>query len=201
METDRKPSLRAEEDRRLIESAIAGDRTAFDRLMTKYRKSVYYVIFKMIRNPEDAEDLTQDTFVKAYGSMTRFDPKFAFSTWLFKIATNNCIDFIRKRKMQLLSINDGAGSEDGTAFYLQIVDPALIPYDQILRHQRKEYLLMAIEQLPARYQELIQLRYFQELSYEEVATTLNIPLGTVKAQLHRSRELLNEVLSSILHNL
>jgi len=192
---------RTEEDYRLIDLAKGGDRRAFDHLTNRYRKSVYYLIFRIVRNAEDAEDLTQDTFVKSFGSIERFDPKFAFSTWLFKIATNNCIDFLRKRKMQMMSINESLSSEDGNGVYLQLVDTALIPYEEVLKQQRHRFLMLAIEELPERYQRLVDLRYFKELSYDEIATQLELPLGTVKAQLHRSRELLNQSLANIVKNL
>ena len=196
LEERKKPS-RAIEDRRLIELAKGGDNKSFDRLMIRYRKSVYYMIFKMVRNAEDAEDLTQETFVKAFGSLQKFDPQYAFSTWLFKIGTNNCIDFIRKKKMILYSINESTQNEEGNMLFMQIVDPNLIPYERVLKEQRKHYLGLAIESLPQRYRELIYKRYFEELSYEEIAASLSIPLGTVKAQLHRSRELLNDALAKI----
>ncbi|MBX3102959.1 MAG: sigma-70 family RNA polymerase sigma factor [Bacteroidetes bacterium] len=185
------------EDRALIDAAVQGDERAFERLLGKYQKSVYYLIFKMIRNPEDAEDLTQETFAKAFSNLQSFDSKFAFSTWLFKIATNSSIDFIRRRKMQTLSINAPAGGEDNPNPVLQLKDGNLIPDESLLKKQRKEYLSLAIEQLPARYRQLVALRYFEELSYEEVSAQLQIPLGTVKAQLHRARELLSHALVNL----
>jgi RNA polymerase sigma-70 factor (ECF subfamily) len=190
-------SPRAEEDRKLIEAAKRGENKAFERLMKKYYKSVYFLVFKMVRNSEDAEDLTQESFAKAFNSINSFDPKYAFSTWLFKIATNNCIDHIRRQKMQTLSINQPTQGEDGSSMVFQIQDRDLIPDEQILKKQRKEIIARAVSGLPDRYQQLIQLRYFRELSYEEVAQELKIPLGTVKAQLHRAKELLNEALEDI----
>lgn len=192
---------RTEEELLLIDKAKQGDDRAFDKLTQRYRKSVYYLIFRMVRNAEDAEDLTQDTFVKSYGSITKFDPKFAFSTWLFRIATNNCIDFLRKRRMQMLSINETLNHDESGGLYLQLVDPAMIPYEEMLKQQRQRYLMLAIEQLPERYQKLVHLRYFMELSYDEIAEQLSLPLGTVKAQLHRSRELLNQSLSEMVKSL
>lgn len=202
METNEiQPSKRSAEDHRLIESAITGNEKAYQKLMMKYRKSVYYLIFKMVRNPQDAEDLTQETFVKAFSSLAKFDTRYAFSTWIFKIASNNTIDFIRKQRMQTYSINESINTEDGVNNPLQIEDTGLIAHDIVMRDQRKQYLAIAIAKLPERYQQLITLRYFEEYSYEEVAEHLKVPLGTVKAQLHRARELLNEELSRIEHSL
>jgi RNA polymerase sigma-70 factor (ECF subfamily) len=190
-------ALSKAEDQALIAAAVGGDERAYERLLGKYQKSVYYLIFKMIRNPEDAEDLSQETFAKAFANLQNFDAKFAFSTWLFKIATNASIDFIRRRKMQTLSINAPSGGEDNPNPVLQLKDGNLIPDESLLKKQRKEYLTLAIEQLPARYRQLVALRYFDELSYEEVAELLKIPLGTVKAQLHRARELLSQALVNL----
>lgn len=190
-------ALSKAEDQALIAAAVGGDERSYERLLGKYQKSVYYLIFKMIRNPEDAEDLSQETFAKAFANLQNFDAKFAFSTWLFKIATNASIDFIRRRKMQTLSINAPSGGEDNPNPVLQLKDGNLIPDESLLKKQRKEYLTLAIEQLPARYRQLVALRYFDELSYEEVAEQLKIPLGTVKAQLHRARELLSQALVNL----
>ncbi|MCS7086283.1 MAG: sigma-70 family RNA polymerase sigma factor [Bacteroidia bacterium] len=190
MEKDLKPSARADEDKALVARVIDGDGKAFENLMQKYRKSVYYLVFKIVRNAEDAEDLTQDTFVKAYSFIHKFDSKFAFSTWLFKIATNNCIDFIRRRKMQTLPLNAPQNPNDASSPVLQLQDRGPIPSDSLVLKERREHLMFAIDRLPERYRKLLHLRYFDELSYEEVAQRLGVPMGTIKAQLHRARELL-----------
>ncbi|TAE48968.1 MAG: sigma-70 family RNA polymerase sigma factor, partial [Bacteroidetes bacterium] len=120
-----------------------------------------------------------------------------FSTWLFRIATNNCIDFIRKKRVQTISIDTPLEGDDGSSMRFDVKDDNFDPNEEMLRQQRKHYLEMAIERLPEKYRTLVELRYFQELSYEEVADELDIPLGTVKAQLFRARELLNEELKNI----
>jgi len=186
---------RALEDRQLIEKAQKGDQKGFEKLLSKYRKSVYYLILKMVRNPHDAEDLTQDAFAKAFASLEKYDSKFAFSTWLFRIASNSCIDFIRKQKMQLYSIDTPTKNADDTITIIEIHDKDLIAYEKIIRQQRKDYLELAIADLPSKYQELIRLRYFKEFSYEEISQIVKLPLGTVKAQLHRAREILAEILA------
>ncbi len=181
----------------MVASAKKGDQKAFERLIKKYRKSVYYMLLKMVKNPDDAEDLTQEAFAKAFNSIEKFDSTFAFSTWLFRIATNNCIDFIRKKRVQTVSIDQPMDGDDGSQMRFDVRDDNLDPNDSMLKSQRKRYLTMAIDRLPEKYKQLVELRYFQELSYEEVATELNIPLGTVKAQLFRARELLNNELKNI----
>ncbi|MFN0203824.1 MAG: RNA polymerase sigma factor [Bacteroidia bacterium] len=186
------------EDRILVERAQKGNEAAFEVLMKKYRKSVYYMLLKMVRNPDDAEDLTQEAFAKAFSSIKKFDSTYAFSTWLFRIATNNCIDFIRKKRLQTISIDSPVdGSTDGDGPYIELKSETLDPADEMLRTQRKKYLEMAIERIPEKYQELVQYRYYQEYTYEEIAETTGLPLGTVKAQLFRARELLTEELKNM----
>jgi RNA polymerase sigma-70 factor (ECF subfamily) len=192
-----KISKNTQEDRDLVAAAKRGESQAFKTLMKKYRKSVYYMLLKMVKNPDDAEDLTQEAFAKAFNSVDKFDSTFAFSTWLFRIATNNCIDFIRKKRVQTISIDTPLEGDDGSSMRFDVKDDNFDPNEEMLRQQRKHYLEMAIERLPEKYRTLVELRYFQELSYEEVADELDIPLGTVKAQLFRARELLNEELKNI----
>ena len=173
------------------------DAKAFEKLMKKYHKSVYYMLLKMVNNTDDAQDLTQEAFAKAFASLDKFDSTYAFSTWLFRIATNNAIDFIRKKRIKTISLDNPWGNDDDDSYSIDPKDPDPNPGEEMLRDQRKEYLAIAIEKLPAKYKQLVELRYFQELSYEEVATKLELPLGTVKAQLFRARELLNEQLSAM----
>jgi len=196
-EQNSRVSKNTQEDRKLVADAKKGESYAFERLLKKYRKSVYYMLLKMVKNADDAEDLTQEAFAKAFNSIEKFDSKFAFSTWLFRIATNNCIDFIRKKRVQTVSIDQPVEGDDGSSMRFDVKDENLDPNESMLKQQRKRYLRMAIDRLPEKYRVLVELRYFQELSYEEVANELQIPLGTVKAQLFRARELLNQELKNI----
>lgn len=196
-EQNSRVSKNTQEDRKLVADAKKGESYAFERLLKKYRKSVYYMLLKMVKNADDAEDLTQEAFAKAFNSIEKFDSKFAFSTWLFRIATNNCIDFIRKKRVQTVSIDQPVEGDDGSSMRFDVKDENLDPNESMLKKQRKRYLRMAIDRLPEKYRVLVELRYFQELSYEEVANELQIPLGTVKAQLFRARELLNQELKNI----
>jgi RNA polymerase sigma factor (sigma-70 family) len=181
------------EDIILIDDAIAGKQEAYRRLMTKYRQLIYNLIFRMIRNKEDVEDLTQEAFIKAFNSLDKFDKQFSFSTWLFKIATNNCIDYLRKKKLNTFSIDKEIGSEDDD-YQFEIPDSERTPDKNLMENERKKILEEAIENLPNKYKSVILLRHRDEKDYEEIAKKLKLPLGTVKAHIFRGRELLNKYL-------
>ncbi|MCX6163683.1 MAG: sigma-70 family RNA polymerase sigma factor [Ignavibacteriae bacterium] len=181
------------EDIILIDDAIAGKQEAYERLMTKYRQLIYNLIFRMIRNKEDVQDLTQEAFIKAFNSLEKFDKQFSFSTWLFKIATNNCIDYLRKKKLNTFSIDKEISTGDDD-YQFEIPDNERIPDKNILDKERKKILEDAIESLPSKYKSVILLRHRDEKDYEEIAKKLKLPLGTVKAHIFRGRELLNKYL-------
>ncbi len=185
------------EDRQLIADALAGQEKAFERLLTKYRNLVYTIMLKMVRNPQEAEDLTQEAFMKAFNSLASFNEEFAFSTWLMKIATNNCIDFLRKRKLKTYSINEPIQYKDEKVEF-ELPDKEPGPERKLLQEERRKLIEEAIEQLPPRYRHVIILRHKEEKSYEEIAELLDLPLGTVKAQIFRARELLNKILKELL---
>ncbi len=188
-------SEKALKDFRLIDQAVlAKDQMAYAELMKRYRKPVYHMVLKMVRNVDDAEDLTIEAFSKAFKSLHRFKKDYTFSTWLFRIATNNAIDFIRKKKLRTISIHSSYTDDNGDAVGIDIEDRNLTPQDSAIRQQRIELMRMFVDKLPSKYQRLVKLRYFQELSYEEIAKELDSPLGTIKAQLHRSRELMRELI-------
>jgi RNA polymerase sigma factor (sigma-70 family) len=189
-------SNKALEDFDLIDKAVQEkDQQAYATLMKRYKKAVYFMILKMIRDADDAEDLTMEAFAKAFKNLERFKKDYTFSTWLFRIATNNAIDFIRKKKLKTMSLNNTLSDDSGNAVTIDIEDDDNNPQDVYIRTQRIEMVRIFVDKLPAKYRKLVQLRYFDELSYEEIAQELNKPLGTVKAQLHRSRELLFEIAS------
>ena len=187
-------SSRAQEDLELVAKAKEGDQNAFSKLMARYRDSIFFMVLKMVNNKEDANDLTVETFAKAFEKLEKYQPEYAFSTWLFRVATNNCIDFIRKKKLNTMSIH-GMMDEDGEDKTLQIKADVLNPEETSIKKQQTEELKLLIENLPIRYRNLITLRYFDELSYEEIAQQLDLPLGTVKAQLFRARYLLGNILN------
>jgi RNA polymerase sigma factor (sigma-70 family) len=189
-------STKAIEDFKLIDMAVAGDEKAFAKLLQRYKRPVYHMILKMVRNVDDAEDLTIESFAKAFRSLSKFKKDFTFSTWLFRIATNNSIDFIRKKKINTLSIENTYTDDDGQSVSLDIEDFNLNPQDVAIKAQKEEIIQVFVNMLPAKYQKLVRLRYFNELSYEEIAKELEAPLGTVKAQLHRARELMYDLVKN-----
>lgn len=187
-------SSKALEDFDLIDKAVLDkDQQAYAMLMKRYKKAVYFMILKMVRDADDAEDLTMEAFAKAFKNLHKFKKDYTFSTWLFRIATNNTIDFIRKKKLKTMSLNTTMSDDGGNAVTIDVEDDDNNPQDEYIRTQRIEMVRIFVDKLPAKYRKLVQLRYFDELSYEEIAQELEKPLGTVKAQLHRSRELLHEI--------
>ncbi|EKB50058.1 RNA polymerase sigma factor [Cecembia lonarensis] len=187
-------SNKALEDFDLIDRAVLEkDQQAFATLMKRYKKAVYFMILKMIRDADDAEDLTMEAFAKAFKNLHKFKKDYTFSTWLFRIATNNTIDFIRKKKLKTMSLNTTMSDDSGNSVTIDVEDDDNNPQDEFIKSQRIEMVRVFVDKLPAKYRKLVQLRYFDELSYEEIAQELEKPLGTVKAQLHRSRELLYEI--------
>jgi RNA polymerase sigma factor (sigma-70 family) len=177
------------EDSQTIQAALRGERSAYEALMTKYHDAIYNFVYRMVHDREQVEDLTQEAFIKAFASLKSFNEEFAFSTWLYKIATNNSIDYIRKRKLQMFSIDKPIESKDSD-FSFELPDETYEADREIIRDQRATLLREAIERLPAKYRRVIQLRHAEERSYEEIAKLLKLPIGTVKAHIFRARELL-----------
>lgn len=197
MEIEKQFSDKALADFKLIDLANdQGDQKAYAELMKRYKKPVYHLILKMVRNVDDAEDLTIEAFAKAFKSLYRFKKDFTFSTWLFRIATNNCIDFIRKKKLETMSLNTSFKDENGESVNIDVEDVNLNPQEITIKSEKIDIIRMFVTKLPPKYQTLVKLRYFNELSYEEIAKELNAPLGTVKAQLHRARELLYDLVKT-----
>lgn len=194
MELNKQFSDKALKDFGLIDKATGqGDEKAFAELMERYKKPVYHMILKMVRNVDDAEDLTIEAFAKAFKNLHKFKKDFTFSTWLFRIATNNTIDFIRKKKLETYSLNTSFSDDSGDAVTIDVEDKNLTPDEETIKTQKIQLVRMFVSKLPAKYQRLVRLRYFDELSYEEIAREIEAPLGTVKAQLHRARELMYDL--------
>jgi len=187
-------SERAREDLALVERARLGDQRAFSDLMERYRESIHFMLLKMVHNRDDAEDLTIEAFGKAFLHLERYTPDFAFSTWLFRIAVNNAIDFIRKKKLHLVSIDD-ENDESTRLVFNAMQTSAPDPEENFMREQRVQLIRTILNELNPKYKALIELRYLEELSYEEIAEKMRLPLGTVKAQLFRARNLLLDLLS------
>lgn len=187
-----KPSLsqKAQEDYELVKQAISGNQKAYSTLMDRYRHSIYHMMLKMVNNREDADDLTLEAFGKAFVKLPSYAPKYAFSTWLFKIAINNAIDYIRKKRIHLLSIDEPMEAEGDQEYSENLKAHILDPEEQFIRKQRVMMMRHMLTKLNKKYRLMIELRFFEELSYDEIASELNIPLGTVKAQLFRAKETL-----------
>jgi RNA polymerase sigma factor (sigma-70 family) len=187
-------SQRASEDYELVQRAVEGDQRAYAELMERYRSSIYHMMLKMVNNRDDADDLTLEAFGKAFNKLNTYAPKYAFSTWLFKIASNNCIDYIRKKRLNLLSIDDSVEKDGAQSFSTNLKSNILDPEERFIRDQRVKLMRTVMNKLTVKYRLMIELRYFEELSYDEIAQELDIPLGTVKAQLFRAKEILYNLL-------
>jgi RNA polymerase sigma-70 factor (ECF subfamily) len=183
-------SDKAKHDLVLVEAARKGDQAAYAELMDRYRESIYFMMLKMVKHQDDADDLTIEAFGKAFSRLDQYSPSFAFSTWLFKIASNNCIDFIRKKRIKVTSMDTGITTDDGEVIYVDAKSHTMDPEQTVIHSQKVVHMRMLVSKLKPRYRELIEKRYFEELSYEEIADELNLPLGTVKAQLFRARDFL-----------
>lgn len=194
MEITNNLSEKALFDYMVVKRAIAGDEKAYSELFKRYKDSVYFMVLKMVNNRTDAEDLMFEAFEKAFANLNYYSPQFAFSTWLFKIASNNTIDFIRKKKALIVSLDKDDINPEDRGYINSIQADVLTPVEETIRAQRADFMREKVSMLKGRYRRLIELRYFDELSYEEIAQELAIPLGTVKAQLFRARELLLNIL-------
>jgi RNA polymerase sigma-70 factor (ECF subfamily) len=195
MELNPQLSDKAQYDFTLVEAALAGEEKAFAKLMSRYKDAIYFMLLKMVNNKNDAEDLTLEAFGKAFKNLHQYSPNYAFSTWLFKIATNNCIDFLRKRRGVYVSIeNNQENGDNDPPIKLRSTEPN--PEEKLIRIQKAFLMRKIVHRLKPRYRILVELRYFREFSYEEIAKELNLPLGTVKAQLFRAREMLFKMIES-----
>jgi len=191
MDVTKNLSDKGKHDYALVQRAINDqDQRAYAELMERYRDSIYFMLLKMVNNTDDADDLTIEAFGKAFKRLSQYTPAFAFSTWLFKIASNNAIDYIRKKRIKALSLDQGYTNDDGDSIGFEVKDSSLDPEETFEKKQRVLKMREVVSTLKPRYRELVEMRYFQELSYEEISKELDIPLGTVKAQLFRAREFL-----------
>lgn len=188
-------------DYKLVQLAIAkGDQKAYAELLSRYRESVYFMMLKMVNNKDDADDLTIEAFGRAFKKLDQYTPNYAFSTWLFKIASNNAIDFLRKKKLNnTISMDVKNENSDYDASNL-VKSNTLDPEEFYIKKQKVEMVRGVIDKLKPKYRELVELFYFQELSHEEISERLNLPIGTIKAQLFRARDFLFELIKNSEHN-
>lgn len=193
---------KARRDYELIQLALnKGDQSAYSDLMNNYRESLYFMLLKMTNNPVDADDLTIEAFSKAFQNLHQYTPEFAFSTWLFRIASNNCIDFLRKNRNKTISLDEQVSVDDESELSNRFPSSQPDPEEAIIRAQKIETMREVVDKLKPHYRQLVELRYFKELSYEEIAEELKLPLGTVKAKLFRARDLLFQILKSSISNI
>jgi len=194
MEISSQLTEKGQRDFELINRALQrSDQQAYADLLSFYRDSLYFMMLKMTQDPHDADDLTIEAFGKAFKNLDQYTPKYAFSTWLFKIATNNCIDFMRKKNKGLQAVNP-IGDSSNKDVAQQVPDNNLDPEEVFIREQKIDTMQNLVHRLKPHYKKLIELRYFKEYTYEEIVNELNLPLGTVKAQLFRAREFLYNIL-------
>jgi RNA polymerase sigma factor (sigma-70 family) len=181
------------EDHQLIRDALGGDQDSFSKIMEKYKDSVGNIIYRIIHDKDELDDLTQETFIKAFASLKSFNDQYSFATWLYKIATNNCIDYLRKKKLKTFSINRNIEHEEGSSAF-ELPDTSYEADRYLIEEQRKRVIQDAINSLPEKYKMVITLRHQEEKNYDEIAEILEIPIGTVKAHIFRAREMLNKYL-------
>lgn len=174
-----------------VESALLGDQKAYQKLVDKYQRALYYHILKLVRNRDVVDDLVQETFSKAFDCLESYNRQYAFSTWIYRIATNHSIDYLRKRKLSTLSIDEPVQGKDGE-MKVELVDETSNTDMDIIQKQRKSLIRHAVESLPEKYRIVVRMRHMEEKSYDEIAEELELPLGTVKAHIFRARELLNK---------
>lgn len=189
---------RIQQEFELIRKAQQGDHNAMTTLIKRYNKALYYVILKIVRNVDDAEDITVETFIKVFQNLDKFRFDHPFSSWLFRIGTNHCIDFIRKkRRVETVSFNQLVQNNDEQSIDKQnnteFIDESQNIEENSIKTEQIEILRELINKLPPNYRKVLTLRYFEDMDYQQIADELGLPMGTVKAQLYRAKELLNEL--------
>lgn len=181
------------DDQTLVQNAKAGNQAAFTALMEKYKPIVYRDIYLKVKNSELAEDLTMEAIAKAFTQIDKYQPDYAFSTWLKRVSSNHVIDFVRKKRVDTTSIDQFTETEDG-AMQWQIEGDSPSPDIEMERKERHAVVRQYVQKLKEMYRSLIEMRYYDELSYEEIAQLQAIPIGTVKARLHRAKGMLNQMM-------
>jgi RNA polymerase sigma factor (sigma-70 family) len=178
-----------EEDIDTVNKILAGDNSAFRILQKKYKQIIASLIRKMVRDEDDIDDLTQETFIKAYNALDTYRSDFPFSAWIYRIASNNCIDFLRKKRFQMVSLSTPIDPSDEESTF-EIKDTSYQPDLNYMSLERRKALKNAIESLPENYRLIVQMRHEEELDYKDISDKLNLPLGTVKAHLFRARKIM-----------
>ena len=189
--------MRDQREQEWIARAKAGDMQAFEALILQHEKIVYNVALRMMNHSEDAKDISQEVFLKAYKNIKNFDERAMFSTWLYRITTNTCIDELRKRKgKQSYSLEEELENEEGS-MQRQIADEGETPEESLLRVERKDELKKALAQISEEHRIAVILRDIRGLSYEEIAEIMDLPMGTVKSRISRARNQLKQEILKI----
>ncbi|MGA9996893.1 MAG: sigma-70 family RNA polymerase sigma factor [Pyrinomonadaceae bacterium] len=180
-------SLQSVADCDLVTRAVAGREDGFEELVRRYQRPIAAYVYRMVGDYESALDLTQEVFIKIYGSLARYRPEFKFSTWIYKIAHNAAVDHLRRSSTREQSLT---AESDGVQYDLPIESGRLTPEQESIREERREEIERVVRQLPSAYKELILLRHAHDMSYDEIAEVMGLPLGTVKNRLFRAREIM-----------
>lgn len=179
------------DDAGIVRRCLAGDEKAYRELVERYQAQIHALAMRMVRRTEDAQDLTQETFVRMFRALDRYDPSRPFAAWLYTIATRLCIDHIRRNRVKLMPlVRREMGSDEEQTIELE--DPGPRPDDLAARSEEEQRTATLVDSLPPHYRIVVVLRHQQDLSYEEIAEALHLPLGTVKARIHRARALLKD---------
>ncbi len=186
-------------DEELVESILAGAEDDFRVLVLRYQQRLANYLTRILRNQDEALELSQDVFLRVYRALDRFDSSYRFSTWLFRVAQNAAIDLMRKRRLKLVSLTrPETGDSDGGEW--EFASDEQGPYGELRNRERGGAILMAVSRLKGEYRELIELRHFAELSYDDIAEIKEMPLGTVKNKLFRGRQMLKDELEEFLRD-
>lgn len=192
-------SERQLEDKALVRRARGGEQRAYSELVKRHKRGIERLIRPITRNAttDEVEDLVQEAFTKAFLHLNSYSEEYAFSTWLYRIATNHAIDYLRRKKLSVFSISappGGGDKGDDDSKDFEITDSSWIPEQLMLSEERSQIIEDAIDQLPENYKRIIKLRHNDDLEYDEIAKVLDLPMGTVKVHLHRARAALGKML-------
>jgi RNA polymerase sigma-70 factor, ECF subfamily len=179
-----------------IKQVLKGDQSAYGEIVEIYKDKVFQLCYRILGNRHEAEDMAQEAFIRAYVNISSFNIDLKFSTWLYRIATNLCIDRIRKKKPDYYLDAEVSGT-DGLTMYSQVASDTILPEDEVESLELQETIQREITKLPEKYRSVIVLKYIEELSLNEISEILDIPLGTVKTRIHRGREALRHQLRNV----
>jgi len=174
----------------LVRRCLAGDEKAYRELIEMYQPRIFSLSLRMLRRAEDAQDVTQETFIRMFRALDRYDPQRPFGAWLYSIASRLSIDHLRRRKLQPVPLTQR--DRDDEEYTIDVEDPGLRPEEVASRAEEEDRTRVLIDSLPPHYRIVVLLRHQQDLSYEEISEALHLPLGTVKARIHRARALLKD---------